>query len=159
MKLFCLCWCLQTARRLKSKPQDALEGVVLSVSKDLVFITQKLLVLNFSRSLSVSFSPLLAFPGRACAWHCHSNKEHEAEPRSVQEHPHVRPPRNRKNAVCQGTPEGSSQTRGGEGKAGFSLMMGGLCWAEAGNAFWDGLRHHDWWWCGADGPWRRHRHA
>jgi len=45
----------------------------------------------------------LAFPGGACAGHCHSNSKHKAEPWALQEYPHVWPTRNWKNSICQGT--------------------------------------------------------
>lgn len=54
----------------------------------------------WSDDVNVFFYVLLAFPGGACTWYCHSNKKYKAEPRPVQEHPDVRPARHGQNSLC-----------------------------------------------------------
>lgn len=109
----------QVSRRLLSKPQDALEGVVLSVSGlrgrprfgwgafqpsleeacpgGLEGWTGQPCILQTEPPC-----PLAAQPGGACAGHRHRDKEHQEEPQPVQEHPHVRAARDGQDAVRQG---------------------------------------------------------
>lgn len=97
----------QVTRRLFSKPQDALEGVVLSVSRAELWPGGSCLVpsqgLGMERQqCPQTVCPLAAPPGGPCAGHRHRHQEHEEEPEPLQEHPDVRAPWNRQDTVRQG---------------------------------------------------------
>lgn len=143
----------QTAKRLKSKPQDALEGVVLSVcgNKNLLFFLNTLINTHHffykkkmyifkslsppSRSACVTLPSRQGTQGRTTACTGTSSCTARQEPARLS----LRRCASRRGCGMSGA--------GAHGTSRLVLTVSCIsfvCGAETGDAFCDGLRNHDW---------------